>query len=94
MTWSALETVFNVYMGGTALVLLGGLLSCWLAWMGALTALRENQRDVLKISARVVMLCWAWPLILAAFLVIGIWKLAYFLVESADIEELWNRGTK
>jgi len=94
MTWSILEALFNVYLGGMAFVYFGGLAACWLAWFGALSNTPDEGRRILKHSARVVVFCWAWPLILTALVLVGLWRLADFLVESAEVEDLWNRGRK
>ncbi|MGQ3382956.1 hypothetical protein [Glutamicibacter sp. TV12E] len=94
MTWSTLEALFNVYMCGLLIVFIGGLIVSGFAKMDVLSNTPEEGRRVLKHSARLVMFCWAWPLILAALALIGLWRLADFLVEHAEVEELWNRGKK
>ncbi|TDU27079.1 hypothetical protein [Arthrobacter sp. JUb115] len=94
MTWPALEALFNVYMCGVLCVFIGGLIVCGFAKVGVLSDTPEVGRRILKYSARAVMFCWAWPLVLAALALIGLWRLADFLVEHAEVEELWNRGRK
>lgn len=98
MTWSMLESLLQVYLTGVGIVFTAGLLVSFAACVGffskGFVARFKTEKKILKYAARVTLLCFAWPVVLSVLAVIGVWKLAMFLVEAAEVPELWMRVKK